>query len=136
MRHWPLLERALCMREPAKQYKNLSASAAAEAANLLSSLSLLLLLRCCITCAAEKNSEIMETIEGTAIYPPSVLQHVNGLVIPGGQESYTSSYKCGRRCTYVPLGRLSPQPVTIAGYTFHGHHFMTGTCRAWGNHCM
>jgi hypothetical protein len=68
----------------------------------------------------------METIEGTAVYPPSVLQHVNGLVIPGGQEAYTSSYKCGRRCTYVPLGRLSPQPVTLAGYTFHGHHFMTG----------
>jgi hypothetical protein len=68
----------------------------------------------------------METIEGTAVYPPSVMQHVNGLVIPGGQEAYTSSYKCGRRCTYVPLGRLSPQPVTIAGYTFHGHHFMTG----------
>jgi hypothetical protein len=68
----------------------------------------------------------METTEGTAVYPPSVMQHVNGLVIPGGQEAYTSSYKCGRRCTYVPLGRLSPQPVTIAGYTFHGHHFMTG----------
>jgi hypothetical protein len=73
----------------------------------------------------------METIEGTAIYPPSVLQHVNGLVIPGGQEAYTSSYKCGRRCTYVPLGRLSPQPVTIAGYTFHGHHFMTGKGSAY-----
>jgi hypothetical protein len=70
----------------------------------------------------------METIEGTAVYPPSVFQHVNGLVIPGGKEAYTSSYKCGRRCTYVPLGRLSPQPVTIAGYTFHGHHFMTGAC--------
>uniref|UniRef100_A0A383VWF0 Uncharacterized protein n=1 Tax=Tetradesmus obliquus TaxID=3088 RepID=A0A383VWF0_TETOB len=74
----------------------------------------------------ERDSQIMETIEGTAIYPPSVMQHVNGLVIPGGEAAYTSSYKCGRRCTYVPLGRLSPQPVTIAGYTFHGHHFMTG----------
>lgn len=75
---------------------------------------------------AGQTTEVMETIEGTAIYPPSVLQHVNGLVIPAGQEAYESSYKCGRRCTYVPLGKLSPAPVTIAGYTFHGHHYMTG----------
>lgn len=68
----------------------------------------------------------METIEGTAVYGPSVLQHVNGLVIPGGQEAHTVNYTCGRRCTYIPLGGMTPQPVRVAGYTFHGHHFMTG----------
>lgn len=68
----------------------------------------------------------METIAGTAVYGPSMLQHVNGLAIPGGQESHTVNYTCGRRCTYIPLGRMTPQPVRLAGYTFHGHHFMTG----------
>jgi hypothetical protein len=75
---------------------------------------------------ADRSSEIMETLAGTAVYPPSMLQHVNGLVIPGGQEAHTSSYSCAKRCTFVPLGGLSPKPVTVAGYTFHGHHFMTG----------
>jgi hypothetical protein len=75
-------------------------------------------------------THIMETIEGTAVYPPSLMQHVNGLVIPPRQPAYTASYSCAKRCTYVPLGGLSnPQPVSIAGYTFHGHHFMTGGLR-------
>lgn len=117
-------------------------------------------------------THIMETMEGTAVYPPSLMQHVNGLVIPGGQDAYTARYSCAKvsmlqpavpvtaqqaqasvgsgahadwltghthwlsrcrsccpprfmqRCTYVPLGGLSPRPVHIAGYTFHGHHFM------------
>lgn len=86
----------------------------------------LMSLHCLATVPSEHQTHIMETIEGTAVYPPSLMQHVNGLVIPGGQESYTASYICAKRCTYVPLGGLSPRPVTIAGYTFHGHHFMTG----------
>lgn len=44
-----------------------------------------------------------------------LLQHVNGLVIPGGQEAYTADYSCAKRCTYVPLGGLMGKPVTIAG---------------------
>lgn len=83
---------------------------------------------CCVP--ADHKTEILETIEGTAIYSPSVMQHVQGLVIPGGQESYTANYSCSRRCTYVPLGGLLPQPVKLAGYTFHGHHFMTGVLYA------
>jgi hypothetical protein len=79
-----------------------------------------------VVVCADRKTEIMETIEGTAVYGPSMLLHANGLVIPGGQESHTVDYNCGRRCTYIPLGGLHPQPVSIAGYTFHGHHFMTG----------
>lgn len=68
-----------------------------------------------LTTSTGAPTHIMETIEGTAIYPPSMLQHVNGLVIPGGQEAFTADYSCAKRCTYVPLGGLSGQPVTIAG---------------------
>jgi hypothetical protein len=77
-------------------------------------------------CFAGVTTQIMETDSHTAIYSPSFMAHVNSLIIPGDQEAYTSSYACGRRCTFGPLGGLSSQPVTIAGYSFHGHLFMTG----------
>lgn len=73
-------------------------------------------------------TEVMATADTTAIYPPSVLQHAEGLIIPGNQPAYTAEYECGRRCTFVPLGGLTGQPVNIAGYTSHGHHYMTGVC--------
>lgn len=81
-------------------------------------------------------TQIMETADHTAIYPPSaLLQHVNSLVIPANQDAYTSEYSCGRRCTFGPLGGLSGKPVNIAAYTFHGHMFMTGmaaqSCTSW-----
>jgi hypothetical protein len=80
--------------------------------------------------AAGVSTEIMETADHTAIYPPSFLQHVNSLIIPANTEAYTAEYSCGRRCTFGPLGGLSGKPVNIAGCTFHGHMFMTGQeCR-------
>lgn len=30
----------------------------------------------------------------------------------------TAALGCGKRCTYLPLGRIQPKPVTVVGYSF------------------
>jgi hypothetical protein len=42
-------------------------------------------------------------------------------------DAHTLDYKCGRRCTFSPLGGLTGQPVTLRSYTVHGYAGLAGT---------
>lgn len=76
--------------------------------------------------AASQVPALLGTFVGSGIYPPSQLsQNLQAFELPvsaaGSQHSSavaTASLACGKRCTYVPLGRLSPQPVNVVGYSF------------------
>jgi len=78
--------------------------------------------------AAAQPPALLGTFVGSGIYPPSLLsRNLQAFELPvpaaspaaGSQDSSaTASLACGKRCTYVPLGRLSPQPVNVVGYSF------------------
>jgi hypothetical protein len=65
---------------------------------------------------------LLGTFVGSGIYPPS---HMSGSLqafqVPAstdGSATATAALACSKRCTYVPLGKLHPKPVTVVGYSF------------------
>lgn len=68
---------------------------------------------------------LLGTFVGSGIYPPSRLSgslQAFQLAAPAegsdGSATATAALACSKRCTYVPLGKLSPKPVTVVGYSF------------------
>lgn len=68
---------------------------------------------------------LLGTFVGSGIYPPSRLSGgLQAFQLPApadssdGSSTATASLACSKRCTYVPLGKLSPKPVTVVGYSF------------------
>lgn len=65
---------------------------------------------------------LLGTFVGSGVYPPS---HMSGSLqafqVPAsadGSATATAALACGKRCTYVPLGKLNSKPVTVVGYSF------------------
>jgi hypothetical protein len=65
---------------------------------------------------------LLGTFVGSGIYPPS---HMSGSLqafhVPAsadGSATATAALACGKRCTYMALGRLRPKPVTVVAYSF------------------
>lgn len=71
-------------------------------------------------------SQIMETLHGAAATPPAPQSTVNSLTIPAGQQQFTATFACAKRCTFAPLGGLSPRPVSVVGVTLQGGPHVTG----------
>lgn len=72
--------------------------------------------------AADKHAGVpalLGSFVGSGVYQPSSLFHrFPALSIPGGLQDTTASLMCGKRCTFKPLGRSSPRPVTVVGVSF------------------
>lgn len=64
---------------------------------------------------------LLGTFVGSGIYPPSsVSGSLQAFKLPaaGSDGSADAALACSKRCTYVPLGKLNPRPVTVVGYSF------------------
>jgi hypothetical protein len=74
--------------------------------------------------AADEGSSspaLLGTFVGSGLYPPSSLSgKLQAFQVPavGGDSSATAALACGKRCTYVALGKLKPSPVTVVAYSF------------------
>lgn len=61
---------------------------------------------------------LLGSFVASAIYQPSSMSHdFPALSVPGGLQDASAGFMCGKRCTFRPLGRTSPQPVTVVGYS-------------------
>lgn len=69
---------------------------------------------------------LLGTFTGSGIYPPSTMSgDLQAFSLPAAAKPHTAATRtatavleCSKRCTYVPLGKLSPRPVTVVGYSF------------------
>lgn len=68
---------------------------------------------------------LLGTFVGSGIYPPSRLSgslQAFQLAAPSDSSdssaTTTAALACSKRCTYVPLGKLSRKPVTVVGFSF------------------
>jgi hypothetical protein len=75
--------------------------------------------------SSDRTPALLGTFVGSGIYPPSGLSgSLQAFQLEAHGDSNDSSataiaaLACGKRCTYVPLGRLSPKPVTVVAYSF------------------
>lgn len=61
---------------------------------------------------------LLGSFVGSAVYQPSsMFQSFPALSVPGGLQEASASFMCGKRCTFKPLGRMTPRPVTVVGYS-------------------
>lgn len=79
--------------------------------------------------ATGQHTEIMGTVQllqgGASAQQPAHAAHMS-VRNSSAQDAYSIEYSCGRRCSYTPLGGLTGQPVTIAGYTLQVSEAVTG----------
>lgn len=75
--------------------------------------------------AAEGSADspaLLGTFAGSGLYPPSHMSSsLQAFTVPADSNSSakgTAALTCSKRCTYVPLGKLNPKPVTVVGYSF------------------
>jgi len=66
---------------------------------------------------------LLGTFVGSGIYPPSSFSHsLQAFTVAASAQSpgqLTAELSCGKRCTYLGLGRMSPKPVNVVGYSFN-----------------
>lgn len=86
-------------------------------------------LRLGATSAPAPAPALLGSFIGSGVYPPSSLsKSLQAFSVPvpaatagtAGAASSTATARlaCGKRCTYRPLGRLSPKPVNLVSYSF------------------
>eukprot|EP00775_Hariotina_reticulata_P011784 gene11784-11929_t len=66
---------------------------------------------------------LLGTFVGSGVYPPFSLSHNLKAFTVAAQGSSAGQLKaelsCGRRCTFLNLGRTWPKPVNVVGYSFN-----------------